>query len=118
VPGYSVQPDLAPRAHAEAKRARADVRARVVEARNEHNLARCDKMGRQRAGPHDSAPAFPRVAIALAGVVIDLLISSLGQCGMIAGMDSLRVAAFQRQPHARVQIDARCSNAVSTPGAT
>lgn len=58
MPGYSVQPDLAPRAHAEAKRARAGVRARVVEARNEHNLARRDKMGRQRAGPHTSAPAL------------------------------------------------------------
>jgi hypothetical protein len=64
VPGYSVQPDLAPRAHAEAKRARAGVRTRVVEARNEHNLARRDKIGRQRAGPHDSAPAFLRPAIA------------------------------------------------------
>ena len=51
MPGYSVQPDLAPRAHAEAKRARIGVRTRVVEARNEHNLARRDKIGRQRAGP-------------------------------------------------------------------
>jgi predicted amidohydrolase len=43
------------------------------------------------------SPAFPRKAIASAGVVKDLLVSSLRQCGMIAVMNSLRVAAFQRQ---------------------
>jgi len=56
VPGYSVKPDLAPRAHAEAKRARAGVRARVVEARNEHNLA-----GVIKWGDRGQAPATPRL---------------------------------------------------------